>query len=172
MQERTHKSWPVFESILVVVAVSLSSASARAATAQPTAATAEMVPFEFSFPKSQFVYDSATGRDPFFPNSTRTLPVAPKPANTATVTKTPGDAAARQPQIVLDRYLNLSLKGITGDSRFALINGQPFGVGETYKLKTTNGVLGVKCLEIRTRSVVVMIDGEKLSKEIFLRPGL
>lgn len=153
--------------------VAAAPAAGTATNAPPN--TSNMVPFEFSFPKSVFIYDSATGRDPFFPTSARTLPAAaPTAAAQPTAVAKPGgsETTPRPPTFTVDPYVDLSLKGITGDRRFALINGQPFATGETYKLRTTNGVLSVKCLEIRPRSAVVLIDGQKNSKEIHLRPGL
>lgn len=77
-----------------------------------------------------------------------------------------GGAAAAPPV----RYTNLVLKGIsgTGDRKFALLNNQTLGVGETAKVKWHDGSVRVQCTEIRERSVVVKIEGETEPREVRL----
>ena len=68
------------------------------------------------------------------------------------------------PQYVQD----IVLKGISGtpDRRFAVINNQTLGKGETGRIKAGQKSVTVKCLEIKERSVVVQIEGIEQPKEI------
>jgi hypothetical protein len=68
------------------------------------------------------------------------------------------------PQYVQD----IVLKGISGtpDRRFAVINNQTLGKGETGRIKAGQKTVTVKCLEIKERSVVVQIEGIEQPKEI------
>lgn len=73
-----------------------------------------------------------------------------------------------EPQYVQD----IALKSISGrpDRRFALLNNQTLGKGETGKIKAGQKTVTVKCLEIKERSVVVQIEGIEQPKEIGLKP--
>lgn len=68
-------------------------------------------------------------------------------------------------------YSDLVLKNISGtkNRRFALVNDQTLGAGETAKVKLGDGEVKVHCLEIRDRSVVVSVDGQTGSRELVLR---
>jgi len=68
-------------------------------------------------------------------------------------------------------YSNLELKGISGsgNARFALINNQTIGAGESAKVKLGDAVVNVKGLEIHNDSVVVSVDGTKERRELRLR---
>ena len=63
---------------------------------------------------------------------------------------------------------DIVLKGISGipDRRFAVINNQTLGKGETGRIKAGQKSVTVKCLEIKERSVVVQIEGIEQPKEI------
>jgi thioredoxin-related protein len=78
-----------------------------------------------------------------------------------------GGAPPAPPQ----RYTELVLKSISGtkNRRFALLNNQTLGVGETARVKLEDSEIKVRCLEIRDRSVVVAVDGQEGSRELFLR---
>jgi thioredoxin-related protein len=71
-------------------------------------------------------------------------------------------------------YSDLELKGISGkaNSRFALINNQTIGAGESAKVKVGDAIINVKCLEIHEDSVVVSVDGTKERRELKMRGGL
>ena len=62
------------------------------------------------------------------------------------------------------------MKSISGtpDRRFALLNNQTLGAGETASVKLDGGNIKVRCVEIRERSVVVQVEGEGESREIQL----
>ena len=72
------------------------------------------------------------------------------------------------------RYTNLVLKSITGSKgrRFALLNNQTFGAGETARVKLEDKEVQVRCVEIRDHSVVVAVDGQSGQREIQLRNPL
>jgi hypothetical protein len=117
-------------------------------------------PVKFVAPRSVFVDDSKTGKDPFFPSSARRLEKVLGSSGTQTPVPAPN-------KNVFDR---LQLKGILGNSsrRLALINNHTFEVGEQGEVKTREGKLNVRCWEIRNRSVVVSFVGESQRKELFL----
>ena len=135
--------------ILALAAVCLLPGSAfGTTTAETNAAPAEVV-----VPKSIFVDDPKIGRDPFYPKSTRrTEKVAPG-------------------QPVLAPITQLSLKGISGPAnrRFALINNQTIGVGETASVRVGLGLVKVRCWEINESSVVISMEGNPEKKELRLR---
>ena len=103
--------------------------------------------------KSLFQDDLKSGKDPFFPRSTRRGP------------KTPELTAVATPLV------NLVLKGITGPPkrRFALINNQTLSAGETASVRVANGQIKVHCLEIRDDSVLISVEGNPEQKELRLR---
>lgn len=113
--------------------------------------------------KSLFVDDPRTGKDPFFPTSTRRLE-AMTPQNT-------GTNIAQQPNAVLQ---HLALKGISGmkGQRLALINSSTVGEGELAEIRFGPQVVKVRCREIRDRSVVIELDGLGEVKELKLREGI
>jgi TPR repeat protein len=71
------------------------------------------------------------------------------------------------PQYVRD----IVLKGISGspNARFALINNQTLGKGETGNVKAGQKTVTVKCLEIKEKSVIVQIEGIEQPREIGLK---
>ena len=117
-------------------------------------------PVKFVAPKSIFVDDLKTGKDPFFPATTRRSEKIA--GSTSTQTSVPAPS-----KNVFD---HLQLKGILGNSsrRLALINNHTFEVGEQAEVKTLEGRLNIRCWEIRNRSVVVSFVGESQRKELFL----
>ena len=94
------------------------------------------------------------GRDPFFPNSPRLF------ANSTPKLATPTAVAP---------VAELVLKGISGPihQRLAIINNRTFSAGETADVRTPNGMVRVRCLEIRDDSVVIQVSGER--RELHLR---
>ena len=115
-------------------------------------ATRPLAHDEEAVPQSIFTVttNSAYGRNPFFPNSTALNP-APNKALETTHTLTP------------------VLNGLTpqGDTKYAIINGRTFAEGEEGDI-TSGGVHAkIRCVEIKTNSVVIEINGEQ--KELRLR---
>jgi hypothetical protein len=89
----------------------------------------------------------AEGCDPFFPNSPR-----PYEGQSAPGTKTQE----------VDSGL-LVLQGISGlpSRRFVIINKHTFAAGDVSDVLTSRGRLSVKCLEIKSDSVVVEVGGQR-----------
>lgn len=133
-----------------IVLLSLNAVSAPANT-QPTNAPAVA---EAPLPKSVFV---ESGKDPFFPKSTRRVPTKP-----SAPTDTPSD--------VPEGVLQLQGLSFANGHKLALINKRTLAEGEEMDVKMKNGIMRMKCMEIRERSVVISIRGT--TQEIFLRPGL
>ena len=111
--------------------------------------------------KSLFVADGRTGKDPFFPNSTRGREVVPQIIPTNTVP---------QQSLALGQ---LALKGISGTKgqRLALINSSTVGIGESAEIRCSQGIVKIRCLEIRDRSVLIALDSTGETKELKLRDG-
>jgi Protein DA1 len=65
----------------------------------------------------------------------------------------------------------LTLKGISGaeQHRFALINDSTFEAQEKGRVRLGQTNVVLRCLEIRSNSVVVQLDGSAEKKELFLR---
>ena len=96
-------------------------------------------------PRSVFVMpmNPQEGRDPFFPNSIRPYENAPA------AKKSIGDISS------------LVLKGISGppDHRLAIINNRTLGVGDEQDLTTPQGRIHIRCVEIKSNSVVIESGG-------------
>ncbi len=86
---------------------------------------------------------SKDGRDPFFPESTRTV-----------------DAMAAASHIV--EITSLKVPGISGTPGhlLAIINNHTFAVGDEGDVLTTSGRVSLRCLEIHTDYVIVEINGQ------------
>jgi hypothetical protein len=85
------------------------------------------------------------GRDPFFPNSDRPyrsqIPISSPTADVGS--------------LVLQ-----SIYGAPGN-RLAIINNVTFGVGDYVQVRTSQGRIGVQCVEITDDSAVVEVDGQR-----------
>jgi hypothetical protein len=116
----------------------------------------------FAVPQSTFVDKADSGRDPFFPYSTRRRETVVRAVPTNNI-----------PQInaLLEK---LSLKGISGvkGQPLALINSSTIAEGELAEIRCGHQLVKVRCLEIRERSVLVELDGTRETKEIKLREGI
>ena len=112
--------------------------------------------------KSEFVADGKVGRDPFFPNSTRGREVIP---TIQTTNATP------QPSPVL---VQLALKGISGPigQRLALINSSTVGIGEFADIRCPQGMVKIRCLEIRDSSVLIALVSTGETRELKLRDSI
>ena len=111
------------------------------------------------------------GPTAFIQRTTRAISAAADPAlaNAGAVRPVPkvpepelplyGGAPAAPPA----RHTDLVLKGISGTKarRFALLNNQTFATGDTAVVKLEDKSVKVRCLEIRERSVVVVVDGQE-----------
>ena len=113
-------------------------------------------PREFAPPKSVFIDDPQSGKDPFFPGSTRR------------VTKIEGRANS----ITDPHNLPLTVKLIViGQSKkLAQINNRNFEPGEQAEVLAGGQKIKLRCLEIRQQSVLVSVEGVSESREILLRP--
>ena len=108
-------------------------------------------------PKSVFVSEGATGKDPFFPNSTRLQKKAPE------------DTGKSQP-IKEDFSRLLKLTGITGGAKpGATINNLTFAVGEEQEVKFEGRKIRIRVLEIRAKSVLLNVDRQSEPLELKLR---
>ena len=85
------------------------------------------------------------GCDPFFPNSNRPYEIAAA-ANTQT-----GNTAS------------LVLKGFSGslNHRLVIINNHTFAAGETGSVVTSDGRVRLRCIEIKTNSVIIEVGGQQ-----------
>jgi hypothetical protein len=124
--------------------------------AQPSAPSPVTPPVtEHHFVKSAFVNTPGTGKDPFFPTSTRRG--APKPGG---------------PVITESAVPQLALKGISGSKnhRLAIINNKTFEVGEEADLRLGSQIVRVRCVEVRDDGVTVVINGQ--TQKLLLVPKL
>lgn len=112
--------------------------------------------------KSVFVNDPQSGKDPFYPNSTRRLEGVEQSSPT---NSTP------QPSDLLGK---LALKGISGTpgQMLALINSSTVGVGELAEIRCGRNVIRIRLLEIRDRSVLIALEATGEKKELRLRDNI
>jgi len=98
-------------------------------------------------------------------------PQEPQPAPTEQTPEAPAfnGALTFEPKV----YTDLELKGISGkaNARFALINNQTIGAGESAKIKVGDSVVTVKCLEIHDDYVLVSVNGTNDRRELRMRGG-
>jgi hypothetical protein len=120
-----------------------------AAPATPPAAPEVVSRSAFTIPTNP-----KEGRDPFYPNSTR-------PYDTVTVG-----------QVHVADVSSLVLKGISGPSnhRLAIINSHTFGEGDEQDLVTSQGRIHVRCIEIKTGSVVIESAGQRHELKYAVNP--
>jgi len=66
----------------------------------------------------------------------------------------------------------LELRTILGSGarRIALVNDRNFSVNESGKVRVGKTNCVVHCIEIRTKSVLIQVEGEKETQELFLKP--
>jgi len=100
------------------------------------------------------------GVDPFFPKSDR-------PYRDFTTPATP----SKQP---LSLTADLKLSGISGSTehRLAIINNKTFEIGEEGDVTSGLDHVRIRCLEIKSDSVIVQFVAGGLRREIHLRRGL
>jgi hypothetical protein len=108
---------------------------------------------------AQSIFDaSANLKDPFHPKSIR------RPG-LGVVEPIKSDTSAS------DLASMLVLKGLSGQAshRLAVINGRTLAVGEEDEITTPRGKVKIRCLEIRSASVVVAVGLEGTKVELKLR---
>src|SRR6266513_3066474 len=111
---------------------------------------------EFVIPKSVFVAEGATGRDPFFPNSIRLRAKVPD--------------TTKAPQITEDFSRLLKLTGVTGGVKpIATINNLTFAVGEEQEVKVDGRKVRIRNLEIGEKSVRLSVENQPGAVELKLR---
>ena len=113
-----------------------------AANAKPTAQ-----PVETQVTRSVFILPSSPkeGRDPFFPDSNR-----------------PYEIAAAAKPVVAD-VSSLEVRGFSGElaNRLVIINNHTFAVGDEGDVITSAGRIHLRCIEIRTNSVVIEVGDQR-----------
>ena len=94
----------------------------------------------------------------------------PEPAQEAPEVPAFNGAPTFEPKV----YTDLELKGISGkaNARFALINNQTIGAGESANVKVGDVIMKVKCLEIHADYVVVAVGTGNDRRELRMRGGL
>ena len=126
----------------MAVLLSIASATALAVFAAPVAQADKT-----ETTRSVFILPSnpKEGHDPFFPNSNRPYEIAAA-ANTRTGNVT-----------------SLVLKGFSGSQnhRLVIINNHTFAAGDTGDVITSDGRVHLRCIEIKTNSVVIEIGGQR-----------
>ena len=105
-------------------------------------------------PRSVFVMPTADGqgRDPFFPDASLQL-------------------APAGPAVPEARTVELNLQGFSGEgsNRIAIINEQNFSAGDQAFVSTGGGRVIVHCIELKTNSVIVEVEGER--RELRFHPN-
>ena len=110
-------------------------------------------PAQVAIPQSVFATEAATGKDPFFPNSTR---------------RTRVDSGKQSP--TRDFSTLLKLTGIAGGVRpIATINNLTFAEGEEQEVKVEGGKVKIRVLKILEKSVVISVEKQPRSIELKLR---
>lgn len=103
--------------------------------------------------------NESEGKDPFFPKSKHCYPQ-------------PG---TRTTPVVQSSLVDLKLNGLTGPPRRScMINGETFLVGDegpVKDLKNPGVKMGIKCLEIKDKSVLIQIISTGERRELHLAPG-
>lgn len=85
------------------------------------------------------------GRDPFFPDSTR-------PYQHAVIT-------SHQSNVIT----SLTIRGFSGplNHRLVIINNHTFAAGDEGDVTTPDGRVHLRCIEIKTNSVIIEVDGQR-----------
>jgi hypothetical protein len=130
-----------FRNLAILLPMMVAGLSLRAAPMIVPASTNAPAQSVFTLPDSP-----KEGRDPFFPNSPRPYVESHQQNNT-------------QPELSA-----LKLEGITGrgSRALAVINGETFAAGEESDVKTAGGKIHVRCMQIKTSSVVIEASGQIL----------
>jgi thioredoxin-related protein len=81
--------------------------------------------------------------------------------------------ASKDSEVAEINRSELKLQSITGPKqrRRAVINDRAFSAGETMLMKLPAGAVKVRCVEIRERSVIVIVNGGPARRELRLTSG-
>jgi len=123
----------------------IASATALTVIAAPVAHADKTNKVEIT--RSIFILPSnpKEGRDPFFPNSSRSYEAV------AAANARAGDVTS------------LVLKGFSGSKnhRLVIINNHTFAAGDTGDVITSDGRIHLRCIEIKNNSVVIEAGGQR-----------
>jgi hypothetical protein len=126
--------------------------SAKAKAAAEDEALVEAPESVFNIPST-----SREGRDPFFPQSTRGLPVIPK--------------SVKPVHVDISNAIILNGLAPSGAKRTAMINGRTFEIGEEADVRLPDGTkVHIKCEDIKEDSATVKVNGQ--TRELRLRRGV
>ena len=95
--------------------------------------------------------DPKEAKDPFFPKSMRVFAsaIAAKPSGT------------NRPPVVEPTKLVYNGRSGTPERPLAIINNQTFTTGEEADVRTPNGKLRIRCIQIRQDSVIIEVNGQR-----------
>jgi hypothetical protein len=142
---------------LVLATLALASCTARAES-KPAPAAAPSEPS--TSPRSVFVIDPTTSKDPFYPKSKRFEVIAPK-TNDAVIVYQP---------LFPEEIRCQGFSGTT-DKRLAIVNNRTMEKGEEFDLTLKTGQrVHVRCLEVKEKSVLLEVNG--IARELGLRANL
>ncbi len=129
-------------------AVATNSTATLGEAASPAAPISQSV---FVIPRSR-----AEGVDPFFPLSTRWDAM-----DTASSTNRPAPVE------------ELAIRGFSGTAKspLVIINNRTFGVGDEIEVVTEHGRVLIRCLEIRTKDEIVIVEAGRERHELRFRRG-
>jgi hypothetical protein len=135
---------------MMTVLLSTAGAMALAVDTAPATKTGKIetkIKTETEIIRSVFILPSnpKEGRDPFFPDSERPYEIA----------------AAANPQA--GNITSLVLKGFSGplNHRLVIINNHTFGAGDTGNVITPSGRIHLRCIAIKTNSVIIETGGQR-----------
>jgi hypothetical protein len=131
---------------------------APAALAAPTNQL-DFLPESVTSRQSSFDDKLKTAKDPFFPNSARR------------VVKTNAATSASAPPPITQ----LALKGFFVNrkgERLVTINDKDFAAGDEAEVTVPSGKIRVRCLDIKNRTVTIMIEGDTQQRELRWQDGL
>jgi hypothetical protein len=170
--------------IAMAVAASIYAADNKAAPPAGKAPAGKAAPAKATnapvvIPKSVFVSDIKTGKDPFFPETERGKPPKPKPTPTQANAAT--NAAPVKPKFIKPPVWDfISYKGNIGGivlisttvKTYDFLPGEELTVRVPDPVDETTTVekkVRMKLVEIRGDSVVISIEGESETKELKLK---
>jgi len=157
---------PFAQALALAAALLAVACAARAAQTHtnapdvPAPAPTNALPPVPEIPQSVFIIPATPkqGKDPFFPRSMRIYDSMVVKSNAL-------------PTLAAVVTVDLKLNGISGtaEHRLAIINNRTFGANEEGAVSTAMGPVRIRCLEVRTDSVLVQIGAEQ--RVLRLRAG-
>jgi hypothetical protein len=149
----------LFPAAVLCGRLALGAAAPASGSHAVSAAGTNAAPAEAAIPQSVFVQPATKeeGKDPFFPRSLR--PYGPGPVKASTNNPAP--------QMVVELKYN-GMSG-TADHRLAIINGRTFEQGEEGEVRSGQGRVSIRVVEIKPDYVVVIAAGQQ---QVLRRSGL